>query len=207
MKILHIITTLNIGGAEMMLLKLLSFMDRHEFSNRVISLLPPGPVLEKIRGLDVHVGSLGLPHGKVTPKALLDLTKTIYLWKPDIIQTWLYHSDLIGLLAAKGAQKGRVIWNIRCSNMDLSYYRLQTTWTIRICALLSRFPDSVVTNSHNAKDFHLKLGYKPKRFEVISNGFDLKEFHRNDDARYTIRKEIGVPENATCVGMIARFAS
>lgn len=204
MKILHLITSLDIGGAQMMLYKLLSRMNRNEFSNRVISLLPEGPVSDKIRRLDVPLKHLNLPHGMVTPKALLCLTKSIYLWKPNIIQTWLYHSDLLGLLVAKGTLIGKIVWNIRCSNMELANYRLHTTWTMRMCSLLSRFPDAVITNSDTARNFHIKLGYKPRQFEVIPNGFDLKEFHPNNNSR-DLQKEIGLPENAVCIGMIARF--
>ena len=46
--VLHLITTLDVGGAEKMLLKLLSFMDKDNFFNQVICLKDVGSVGEEI---------------------------------------------------------------------------------------------------------------------------------------------------------------
>lgn len=205
MKILHIITTLDVGGAEMMLYKLLMGMDRREFSNNVICLVYPGPVAEKIGGLGVPVESLWLNHGMVTPHAILRLTKLFRVLKPDIVQTWLYHSDLLGLLTARAIGKAKVIWNIRCSNMEMERYGRSTAWTVRFCALLSHFPACVISNSYEARRVHLKMGYRPKVFKIIPNGFDLEMFRPDPETRRTVRKSIGIPDDSICIGMVARF--
>jgi hypothetical protein len=100
-KIAHIITDLDVGGAEMMLYKLLSHMDQQRFMNMVISLKPMGPLGAKIRSLGIPVFDLGMRRGIITPTGFLRLAKLVLSWKPTIIQTWLYHADLIGFLVAK----------------------------------------------------------------------------------------------------------
>ena len=205
MKILHVITDLDTGGAEMMLLKLLSRLDPEKFAPHVVSLLRPGPVAERIKKLGVGVSDLGLSRGLPTPGAFLRLSKIIKDFNPDIVQTWMYHADLIGFLAAKLARTGKVIWNIRCSNMELADYRPLTRWTLTINTRLSRFPACVVTNSYQAKEYHLGLGYRPRRFEVIPNGFDLDAFRPDESAGADLRRELNIPDNAPLIGLAARF--
>ena len=193
--ILHLITTLDIGGAEMMLWKLLSRMDFHRFSSQVVCVIPPGPLGEKIRALGIEVRHLGLHRGRFEPRALVSLIAMLRELRPDIVQTWLYHADLLGLLAAKTARRGKVVWNIRGSNRDLSQYRRLTGTTVRLCTKLSRFPDVIIANSRQARDFHIALGYKAREWEVIPNGFDLEQFKPNEKARLNLLEELGVCEN------------
>ncbi len=85
----------------MMLYKLLSGMNREVFKSRVISLIPPGPVGKKIESINIQVDHLGLNRGFFSPMAFFKLIGMINEFKPDLIQTWMYHADLLGLLASK----------------------------------------------------------------------------------------------------------
>jgi hypothetical protein len=58
-RVMHIISGLGTGGAEIMLWKLLSSMDADSFESKVVTMLPPGPVAARIRALGVEVVSLG----------------------------------------------------------------------------------------------------------------------------------------------------
>lgn len=205
MRIFHLITTLNTGGAEMMLYKLLSLQDREQFSSCVVSLIPPGPVGEKIEKLGIPVDHLNLAPGRVTPLALLRLKRLLRAFQPDILQTWLYHSDLLGMVAGKWAGVKKIVWNIRSSNMNFADYRLTSKWTVGLCRHLSGLPATVITNSRIAKAYHLKLGYHPKEFIVIPNGFDLNRFRFKPDARSTVRKSLNIPETRFCIALIARY--
>jgi glycosyltransferase involved in cell wall biosynthesis len=204
-KIFHLITTLNTGGAEMMLYKLLSRWDRNRFSGFVVSLIPPGPVGALIEKTGTPVVHLNLAPGKVSPRALWHLIRLIRSYKPDILQTWLYHADLIGLIAGKTAGVSRVVWNIRSSKMEFGNYRWTSGWTVRLCRLLSRFPDLVITNSHVARTHHMEFGYQPRRFIVIPNGFDLERFRYSQTNRESVRRELKISNDIFCVGLIARF--
>jgi len=205
LKILHVITSLSTGGSEMMLCKLLANINKQRFANSVVSLIQPGKVGDMISKLDIPVDSLGMRRSSYNLNALLKLIGLIRQTKPDIIQTWLYHSDLLGLIAGKISKTGKVIWNIRCSNVELEHYERLTGWTIRICAFLSKFPDAVITNSYKAKSFHLSLGYQPRIFEVIPNGFDLNYFQPDEAAKAAVRQELSISIDAIVVGLVARF--
>lgn len=209
MRILHVITGLNVGGAEKMLYRLVSSMDARRFQSRVVSLLAPGPMGEKIAAAGVPLDSLGMTRGLPTPLALWKLVRLVRDYRPDILQTWLYHGDLAGLVAAKMAFPlgggPKIVWNIRCSFMALEQYRRLTGVTLRACTALSGFPDVILTNSHEARRFHTELGYRAKRFEVIPNGFDLERFRPDREARQAVREELSIGPETVLIGQVARF--
>ncbi len=205
MRILHVITGLNTGGAEAMLAKLVGGMDRKRFASQVLCLLSPGPMAEAVLSAGVRVESLGLSRGLPTPGALWRAVGAVRRFKPDLVQTWLYHADLLGLAAAKLAGVRRVAWNIRCSDMELDKYRRLTRWTLGLNARLSGVPDVVLANSTVAVRVHEGLGFKPRRWEVVPNGFDTDLYRPDPAARAALRAEWGIPADAPVAGMVARW--
>ena len=183
MRIVHIITGLSTGGAEMMLYKLLSRMDRNEFDCEVISLTDLGQVAEKISSLGIHVHALGMKRGRPHPILLFRLASLLRDKSPDLVQTWLYHSDLIGGIAAKIAGNIRIFWSIRQSNIDSDSNKRSTVLTARTCAMLSKWvPEIIICCSQSAKASHLDLGYAENKMIVIPNGFDLDTFRPDPTA-------------------------
>jgi glycosyltransferase involved in cell wall biosynthesis len=203
-KILHVITSLNVGGAETVLYRLLKSMDSARFENQVISLIHPGPVGEKIQSLGVPVLSLNMQPGRPSLGALIGLVRFMRRESPDIVQTWLYHADLLGALASK-ITGIPVIWNIRASNMDMSHYRRMSGMVVRACVRLSNWPTAVIVNSNSGQQFHAHLGYHPRRWVHIPNGIDTVQFQPNLPSRGTLRNELGLSQDVLLIGLIARF--
>jgi glycosyltransferase involved in cell wall biosynthesis len=204
-KILHLITGLNTGGAEVSLYRLLGHMDCSRFENRVISLIPVGEIGQKIRTLGIPVTSLGLKPGQISLAALWSLVRELRHEQPDILQTWMYHADLLGLLASKLAGIRQVVWNIRSSIIDTSQYRPLTGRVMRVCAWLSGLPRAVIVNSQAGQEFHTHFGYHPRRWVLIPNGIDLDLFHPDADAAQTVRAELGLDRQSMLIGMLARY--
>jgi glycosyltransferase involved in cell wall biosynthesis len=218
--ILHLITTLNVGGAEGMLLKLLSGMNNERFANQVVSLTDVGPIGEQISAQGIPVYALFMPNGRVNASGLVKLCRLLYTLRPRILQTWLYHADLLGLIFGKLACINNICWNIRCSYHDLKKYRSSTKWTIKMCSIFSPVPDVVIANSYRGQEFHVGLGYRAKRWSVIPNGFDLNKFTPDQIARRTLLHELGLGSHLTnkkskpdsvnknapiLIGLIARY--
>ncbi len=118
-KIVHIITGLERAGAEMMLYKLLSAMSSTNFSSVVISLTDKGPVAPLIASLGIPVQNLGMRRGKFSISKVFELASRLKKFKPDIVQTWMYHADVIGGIAALFSGKAIVAWNVRNGSLDL----------------------------------------------------------------------------------------
>lgn len=202
--ILHLITGLSTGGAEAMLYKLLSRMDRARFKIVVVSMTDRGTFGARIEALGIPVVTLGLRRGLPNPIGFWRLVRLLRLEKPHVLQTWMYHADLLGLIAGRLTNLPRIAWNLRCSNMEMRHYSWLSALLIRLLAVLSGFPDAVLVNSEAGRKFHETLNYHPKRWEVIPNGFDLEIFRPSPEARLRFRAEIGIPEDAFLIGLIAR---
>ena len=202
---MHIITDLNIGGAEMMLYKLISGLDREKFLCRVVSLEPPGVVTRRINSLGIQVDSLGVNPRLPNPLALFKAVQMMLKWRPQIIQTWMYHADLLGTVASGIARRGMLVWNMRCANMDFAEYSKKTNWVVKVCAVLSRYPHMVLANSHASIEHHKNMGYKLERSMVIPNGFDLDHFKPDLAFKTDVRYELGIPDGVFCIGHVARF--
>jgi len=102
-KILHVISSLDVGGAEMVLYRLVKNMNAARFENQVVSLVHSGKVGEKIQALGLRVFSLEMRSGHPDLGGLVRLAGLLRRESPDLLQTWLYHADLLGLLAARTA--------------------------------------------------------------------------------------------------------
>ena len=204
-KVVHLISSLETGGTEMMLFKLLAAANKDEFNNSVISLTKGGAIAERIAGLGVPVENLGMSRSTPSPVGMLRLYRALRRERPDVLQTWLYHSDLLGYFAGKLARVPALAWNIRCSTTDDRYFTGMTGWVVRLLARLSAKPDAVIVNSDAGRTIHEGLGYKPRRWDMIPNGFDLTRFRPDSAARSAVRDELGIPSDAAVIGLVARF--
>ena len=203
----HVITGLRQNGAETMLLKLLQQTDRTQFSVRVFTLLaPPGPLAARIEGLGIRVDALGISRGVPNPLGIWRLATALRDMRPDVVQTWMYHADLVGGVAAKlASMRLPVLWNIRQSTFDPTHTRRRTVGVARLCARLSsRLPERIICCSEAARGVHVALGYDESRIQVIPNGFDATAFRPDPDSRVAFRAELGLPPDTPLVGMVAR---
>lgn len=203
--VLHLITGLDTGGTEMMLYKLVERSDPARFRHVVVSLAAVGPVGEKIAALGVPVHSLHMRRGLPDPRSLIRLVAVTRRVRPDVVQTWLYHADLLGSLgAALSRPRVPVVWNIR-SSIDVDELGPVVAVVARLCARLSRFPAAIVTNSDAARLLHGRLGYRPRQWVIIPNGFDAETFAPDLVARMAVRGELGLSEDTLVIGLVARY--
>jgi glycosyltransferase involved in cell wall biosynthesis len=204
-RVTHVITGLRTGGAEFVLYRLLSAIDREQFSCRVISLGREEPLGKLIDGLKIPVNYLGMNPGLPDPCALVRLSSWLRRDPPHVVQTWLYHADLLGGLAAR-LNRIPVVWGIHNSALSPGSIKKSTLWVVRMSMLLSHsIPDRIISCSQQARDVHVALGYDAKKFSVIPNGFDLNQFHPDPSARLSLCRDLGLDNSALLVGLVARF--
>ncbi|HZZ83170.1 MAG TPA: glycosyltransferase [Anaeromyxobacteraceae bacterium] len=204
MRVLHVITGLNLGGAEVMLHRLLQASARVDGAQEVVSLTDLGPVAERIKQLGIPTLAVGMRRAP-TPARLMELTRLIRAFQPDVVQTWMYHADLLGGLCARAAGRAPIAWGIHNNALDPGSSRRTTYWTVAACARLSRsLPDRIVCVSRAARDLHVAKGYDAGKMVVIPNGFDLEQFRPDQGEREALRTELGVEPSQLLVGLIAR---
>ncbi|WP_448525697.1 glycosyltransferase family 4 protein [Parathermosynechococcus lividus] len=206
MRVLYIITDLSTGGAETMLFRLLERLDRKRYEPMVISLMSMGDIGPRITALGIPVQALNMASGWHSPLGFSRLLRQIRRARPDIVHTWLYYADLLGGLAARLAGVSTICWGIRSSNLEPDKTRWTTRAVRHLCAALShRVPRCIFSNSKTAKQLHIALGYAARKMVVVPNGFDVSRFKPDDDARSSVRAELGLSPTTLLIGMIGRY--
>jgi glycosyltransferase involved in cell wall biosynthesis len=200
-----LITSLDTGGAERSLVNLVTAMNRGEFENEVITLLKPGPMAQTLAQAGIPVTSMEIGRHRPNPAALLALIRYLRAKKPTILQTWLYHADFFGSVAAFFAKPQHLVWNVRSSEIDHRTIRRSTRYLARLLAILSRRPDAIIVNSKEGQRYHQQIGYRPKQWINIPNGVDLERFLPRRDERAMLRRRLGIPGDAAVIGLVARY--
>lgn len=205
-RILHVINDLSIGGAEIMLYRLLSQKSRRLFEPLVISLMDRGPLRQRIEELGIPVYTAGMKPGLPSPASIRRLLRLVRQIKPDLIQGWLYHGSLAAQIAAGSlAKKVPVLWSIHCSIYSLSFEKKLTAAVVRLCALLSRLAANIIFVSHTSRAQHKRLGYRGEHSCVVPNGIDTNLFATDAAARKSVRTELGLAPAALLIGVINRY--
>ena len=210
MKIIHIITDLDVGGAEMMLYKLLGSLNDESIDSMVVSLMGRGKVTERIEALGVKVETLDLGQGEHPSwKTIKKLREFMRAFNPDIVQGWMYHGNIAATIAVFIYQpirkKVKLFWNVRQTLYDINSEKIQTRWLIVLGRWLSFFAHSIIYNSNLSAEQHCNAGYLSKKTKIIPNGFDLQKFRPDKNRRQQLREELGVSESAILIGHISRL--
>lgn len=208
MLIVHVIVDLTVGGAELMLLRLVeAHAGSQDFRHLVISLRSKGEVGRRLEALGVEVEALGMNSPLQGPAVLWRLRQRIRVLRPDIVQTWMDHANLIGGLAARWAGYRNIIWGIRMANLKAGLgVSLLTSGVRRAAALLSsRLPARIVYVAEAARQAYQKLGYDPRRAILIPNGYALPPEVAPDLDRGLLRRRLAGQAEALLIGSAGRF--
>lgn len=203
-RILHVITTLDVGGAENMLLKLVSHSDP-TFQHRIVYLKGPGKLVSQFKNLPIPPSPLHLEKKSMAIGRLRRFFQSVKGYQPHIIQTWLYHADLLGWVAGIFAHTPLTLWNVRCSYIDFSEYSLTSRLVFKLLTVLSSLPTGIIFNSEKGRNIHQRAGYRAKLSQVIHNGFDIDRFRPNHLARTELRRLLNISQNVPVIGMVARY--
>lgn len=185
-----------------MLLKLCSKLDRRRFAPSVISLSDKGVIGPRIEALGIPVYALGMNSRRPSPIGLLQLRKLLLTMRPNLVQGWMYHANLAASLAI---WSGAVVWGIRQSLYGLDKERVLTRWVIRLGAVMSRCSRAIVYNSRTSARQHETFKFDKSRTCIIPNGFDTEVFRPDEEARVSIRQELGLNDNKILIGLIGRY--
>ena len=91
----HLITGLGKGGAEKQLTQLVCSSSK-KVHHHVISMTNEGIHGDDLKKCGVSVTCLHMTPGRLSLKGLWRLWRCLRIQKPNILQTWLYHADLLG---------------------------------------------------------------------------------------------------------------
>lgn len=207
MRISHLISNLNLGGAETSLCSLVEATRGMGQTHTVISMLSHGALRARLQRAGAEVIELGGARGARGALLLNDIRAALLKSHPDVIQCWMYHANVAASALALIARLRRpIIWGIRQGCEDIAIERATTRVIIRSGALLSRQPAKIVYNSERSAEDHERLGYAPEASAVIWNGVDCDRFQPLSGARERLISQLGSSGDAILIGRVARYA-
>lgn len=202
--ILHVITGLNDGGAEAVLFRLCTQGSSHR--HHAVSLMDEGKYGPLLAECGVSVTCLGMIRGRISLSGLWRLWWLIRTAKPDAIQTWMYHANLVGGVVARLAGQRNIIWGIHHTTLMPGESRRGTILVSWLCARLSRIvPRSIICCAERSRKVHADLGYDDERMRVIPNGYDLSVFRPDSKAGEQLRRDLRLEPTERMIGFVARY--
>lgn len=205
MKILVVIDSLEVGGAEVFLEDLtMQLICKHDIE--IVTLSSIGIVGERIIRSGIKVTNFNFNSSIIPIRQFFFLYKYIKETKPDIVHTWMYFSNFLGGIAAFLAKVKNIIWSIHAFNISKGLLKKRTIFILKISAFLAYLiPKKIIFCSEKGLKVHQSIGYPTKKLLFIPNAVDIKKFTFSLDKRIATRKELKIPYESTCIGMIGRY--
>jgi glycosyltransferase involved in cell wall biosynthesis len=204
MEVLHIITGLKKGGAETLLFNLCKFDKKHKHTIISLSDIEKSELPFHYPNVSVH--SLNFPNGRVKMLGLYKLYKLIKKIKPNVVQTWMIHADLIGGIVARFAGIKNIIWGVHHTVLLRGKVKYSTSLILKFNAFFSNFiPRKIIYCAEKSRIIQESIGYKKSKGIVIHNGYDLNNFIQNDELRREFLIELSASENTFVIGHVGSY--
>ncbi|MFN2479374.1 MAG: glycosyltransferase [Pseudonocardiaceae bacterium] len=201
MKVLHVITGLGVGGAE---LQLRSLLQHTCHQSDVVTLYNPGPVAGMISGDGVRVRDLGMTRNTEL-SALRRLVGLIRADRYDVVHAHLYRSCIYGRLAARFAGTPVVV-TTEHSIGETHLERRRMNLGMRALYLGTDLcSDATIAVSDAVAQRLRKWGVAARKIEIIPNGLDFGRVAYDAAARNRIRDEFALPRDAYVIGVLGRM--
>ncbi len=201
MKVLHVITGLGVGGAELQLRAVLKHT-RHDAD--VVTLYNPGPVADMIRADGTGVRSLAMSSNRQL-SALLRLRRIIRAGRYDVVHAHLYRSQIYARPAAWLAATP-VVLSTEHSIGETHLERRPMTLPVQALYLgTEMFSDMTIAVSAAVRDRMTRWGIRSRKLTVIPNGVDLDRVEFDADGRDQVRAELGLGAGDYVVLLLGRL--
>ena len=213
MKVLHIINSLNKGGAEGNLYRLCA-QHKKKFKKKiditVLTLIKNGFYENELKKRGINVFSLDINK----ENKIIDIFKKIILFRkfvkkinPNIIQSWMYHSNFLSILLPKNYYYN-LFWNIRHSELNFKISKKKTILLSVICGFFSRLvPKKILYCSDKSIKFHEKTHFYAKQKRIlINNGYSEKDYYSSISLRQSFRKKYKIKSTDIILGYAGRYA-
>ena len=213
MKVLHIVNSLKKGGAEGNLYRLCK-LQKKKYKNKIditiITLINNGYYESELKKKGIKIFSLHLDKKNKFfnfIKEISKLRKFINTQNPDVIQSWMYHSNLVTLFIPKIFYH-RLFWNIRHSELNVGISKITTIFVSIICGLFSKvIPKKIIYCSEKSINFHEnKHFYSKNKSLLIYNGCSDKSYYPLKNLRSDFRIRNKIKNSDIIIGYAGRYA-
>jgi glycosyltransferase involved in cell wall biosynthesis len=200
-RILHVINALGLGGAETLLYRLVD-QDRVN-EHLVVSLASAEWYSHRLRDNGIPVHHLDIDSVAALPRGMVRLARILRDSQVDVVQCWMYRSNLIGGFVAQAVGLP-VVWGIHCAS--IAPLRRGSRTLAYISGLAARWnPAFIINCSAVSAQLHARIGFSAAPGRVIHNGFDPAAFAPDPDRRKLARAALDAAEGTFLVGSLTRW--
>jgi glycosyltransferase involved in cell wall biosynthesis len=194
-RIAFCITDLDPGGAEQALVQIVTRLDRREWEPAVYCLGPAGALVAPLESAGIAVTCFGARSARKV-SVLWKLARELGRFRPRILQTFLYHANITGRLAAWTAGVPHVVCGIRVAER-------RGRMRLRIDRLTDWMVDRHVCVSESVAEFaRMEGGLPARKLVVIPNGVDAARFAEASPADLV---PFGIPRSARTLLFVGRL--
>lgn len=205
-RILHVISGLRRGGAEMALLRLAASPEMAGFRQAVLGVHAESTMAPVFREHGFPAESIGLARTRdIVLKGPRVLTGFQKLRRCEILNGVMYHGCLLATLGARAFPGRALVWNIRHSLDNWESEKATTRSLIRMLGKVSRSAAAIIYDSKRCQAQHAELGYDTKNAVLIPNGLDPDHYRPCPEQREAWRRTLKIPQDAFLVGHVARL--
>jgi glycosyltransferase involved in cell wall biosynthesis len=196
MRIMQFIIGIDVGGAEMAMLRMSCELRRRGHDIQVYC-------IRRQCKLEREFTKIGVPVYYFSPVAgLFETLKHAREFKAEVLQSWMPHANLLGLLLGRLVGKPKVVWNIRQTLNRWRQIPALTRRVIRCGARFSRRADAIIYNSGQGRKDHESHGYRNKSSLVIPNGFEALPI--DPELRQQTRSQLGLSSDGLAILFVGR---
>jgi glycosyltransferase involved in cell wall biosynthesis len=204
-RVLHVIDNFGMGGAQAQLAELLNHMPADQYDVEVLAL--SGASLFSRHRL-ARAAKIGWLDDRLrTSQRIIAVRDHCRTGRYDLVHTWLFGSNIVGVAAAGLADVPRIVTSVR--SLNPGYYPSQLRWWHRIAdALSSRIADVVTVNAAPLATDHARWARIPRqRVRVVHNGIDPAPLEEASiGAREWLRALLSLPRDCAVIGTVGRLA-
>ena len=204
-KVLFLIRSLNVGGAERQIVITAKGLAEQGYDVTVLTFYSGGAYAEELLDTKVRLLSLHKKGRWDLFPFFFSLISVLRRESPNAVYSFLGVANIFSLLVRSFVPDMRVIWGVRASNMDLRYFDWATRWSYWLECRLARFADLIIANSQAGLEYSVSQGFPRRKMVAVPNGIDTERFRPDKEAGQRIRETWGVGENERLIGLVGRI--
>lgn len=206
-RIVHIITTLERGGAQRILSEVIKNNNSNlKYQHTVISLTSEKGFSKEIENNVEKIYYLNGKNISSFPALIFQAFLIIKSLKPNIIQSWLYHADFTASLLGLFLKNIPIIWTVHHASYSLKYESFHSKLIVYLLSKLSNYlPRKIIYCSKFSLDIHKKLGYSKSKSKIVMNGIDMIKFKPNKELGESFRESLKINKKVFLIGFIGRY--
>ncbi len=190
------ITELDPGGAERALYEIVTRLDPQDWKVKVFCLGPETELAQKLQQRGIETVCLGARRASDVG-VLIRLIRELKAFRPALLQTFLFHANIVGRLAGWWAGVPVILSGLRVAERARRWHLWLDRWTNRLVKWN-------VCVSEGVRRFAMNEGgLSSEKLCVIPNGVDAERFANATPADLT---ELGIPTGAWTLVTVGRLS-